>query len=425
MLIQHPKLTIACLATSPVVWTVTALFSKRVKPAYQEASQLNDQLSQRITESLRGIHVIKAFGRESDTVQRFHAANDSLRDKQRHIFFTVSTFVPSILFLSQANLIVLLAYGGLLSARGELAVGTGLVAFATLLQQVSGQVAGIGNIANTAQQSLRAANRVFEILDAPVSMDSTNGAPPPTPGPVRFESVCFGYAEQPVLREICLEAKPGECMAFFGPTGTGKTTLLSLIPRFYDPDVGRITLSGTDLRDLDLKALRRSVGMVFQDSFLFSTTVAENIAFGFPEASPTEIERAARLSAAHEFICQLPNGYDTVLGEAGIGLSGGQRQRLAIARAILHNPQILLLDDPTAAVDSGTESEILQSLETAMAGRTTFLVSHRPAMLRKATRIFVLEHGEIVQSGTHTELLNQPGSYRDALLGHTPELSGS
>lgn len=421
MVALNPGLTAACLATSPAVWIATALFSRRVKPAYEEAGKLNDQLSQKITESLRGIHVIKAFGREPDALQRFHSANDSLRDKQRQIFRTVSTFVPSILFLSQANLLVLLAYGGLLSARGEFPVGTGLVAFAALLQQVSGQVAGIGNIANTAQQCLRAASRVFEILDAPASIRSPSDAKPPRPGALRFDSVWFGYGDKPVLEDVSFEAQPGACIAFFGPTGGGKSTLLSLVSRFYDPTSGRITLAGDDLRELDLEALRRRVGVVFQDSFLFSTSVAANIAFGCPEASQAEIERAARVACAHEFILRLPAGYDTVLGEAGIGLSGGQRQRLAIARAVLRNPDILLLDDPTAAVDPGTEAEILAALETAMAGRTTFLVSHRPAMLRKATRILVLDHGRVVQTGTHAELLDQPGCYRECMRHHLEE----
>ena len=423
MLALNARLTLACLATSPAVWLVTTLFSKRVQPAYKEASELNDRLSQKITESLRGIHVLKAFGRESDALQGFHLANDSLRDKQQQIFLTISTFVPSILFLSQTSLIVLLTYGGLLSAKGNFPVGTGLVAFAALLQQVATQVAGIGNIANTAQQSLRAARRVFEILDAPPSLTAPPNAPPPRAGTLRFESVSFSHSGQPVLSEISLEARPGDCIALVGPTGSGKSSLLSLIPRFYDPGSGRITLSGRDLRELDLGALRRSVGVVFQESFLFSTTIAANIAFGHPEADRNQIERAARTACAHEFIAQLPDGYDTVLGEAGIGLSGGQRQRLSIARALLTNPALLILDDPTAAVDPGTESEILEALESAMSGRTTFLVAHRPAMLRKATRILVLENGRIVQEGTHHSLLAQPGYYRDSLLAHSRDPS--
>jgi len=215
-----------------------------------------------------------------------------------------------------------------------------------------------------------------------------------------------------VLSEISFEAQPEQCIAILGETGAGKSTLLSLIPRFYDPVTGAIRIDGHDLRALEIDDLRRKIGIVFQESFLFSNSVAQNIAFAHPEAGRAEIERAAKIAAAHDFIMDLPDGYETILGESGSNLSGGQRQRLAIARAILLQPPILLLDDPTAAIDPETEHEILESMEHAMRGRTTFVVAHRLSTLRRADHIIVLEQGRIVQEGTHRELMDEKGSYR-------------
>jgi ATP-binding cassette subfamily B protein len=229
---------------------------------------------------------------------------------------------------------------------------------------------------------------------------------------VRFERVSFEYEKlDPVLRDIDLEVKPGQCVAILGATGAGKSVLMSLIPRFYDVTGGRVLIDGHDIRTIDLRDLRRNIGLVFQESFLFSNTVASNIAFGHPEATMEQITKAAKIAAAHDFIMQLPQGYDTVLGESGNSLSGGQRQRLAIARAVLLEPAILLLDDPTAAIDPGTEHEIFAALTQAIAGRTTFIVAHRLSTLRRADFIIVMENGRIVQRGTHAELIRVPGPY--------------
>jgi ATP-binding cassette, subfamily B, bacterial len=256
---------------------------------------------------------------------------------------------------------------------------------------------------------------VFEVFDAPLEVESI--AEPHRPakirGAVRFEGVRFSYRpETRVLEGIDFEVRPGQCIAIVGATGAGKSSLLSLIPRFYDPTGGRVLIDGVDARDLDLNQLRRSVGLVFQESFLFSNTVAANIAFGRPDATREEIQRAAQIASADEFIRDLPQGYDTVIGEYGSSLSGGQRQRLAIARAVLLEPPILILDDALAAIDPGTEHEIMGAMENAMRGRTTFVVAHRLSTLRRADLVIVLEEGRVVQRGTHEELLHGEGHYR-------------
>jgi ATP-binding cassette subfamily B protein len=419
MLSIHPGLTLACLATTPLLWLVTVLFSRIVRPMYDRNRELVDRVIHRLAESIQGVQVIKGFGREPQEIERFARDNHQVKEQQQGIFWRVSLFVPLIGYMTQINLVILLAYGGWLVVEGRLPLGSGLVVFAGLLQQFSSQVANLTNIANSVQQSLSAARRVFEILDAPLAIQS-----PASPvrlarakGSVVFDRVWFEYTpECPVLRDVSFAVEPGQRVAILGATGAGKSTLLSLIGRFYDPTRGRILLDGIDLRQLHLEDLRRNLGIVYQESFLFSNTVAANIAYGDPQATLAQVRRAARIAAADEFIEALPAGYDTVLGEGGLDLSGGQRQRLAIARAVLLDPAILLLDDPAAAIDPHTEHEILDAMQRAMLGRTTFVVAHRLSTLRQCDLVIVLDQGRIVQAGTHEELYVQHGHYREAAL---------
>jgi len=415
----HPGLTLACLSVAVPLGWVTHYYSARLRPGYLRNRELYDGLVLTFSESVRGMQTIKGFAAEPHQIRRFEEANTHVSSQQRRIFLDLSLFTPATQFLSQLSLVILFAYGGWLYVQGRIPLGSGLVVFAGLLQQFNGQVANITTIANSVQQSFTAARRVFEVLDTPSEVQNQPRAiiPRRLTGQITFDDVGFGYLPGTnVLEGISFEVAPGQVIGIFGMTGAGKSSLLGLIPRFYDPHRGRILADGRDLRDLDLNAFRRQIGIVYQESFLFSNTVAANIAFGHPQATMEQIEQAARIASAHDFIIALPHEYETVLGEAGVDLSGGQRQRLALARALILQPPILILDDPTASVDAKTENEIVSALRNAMTGRTAFVVSSRLSLLRRADWILVLEDGRLTQSGTHDELVHRPGPYHETAL---------
>jgi ATP-binding cassette subfamily B protein len=475
----HAGLTMACLSVTIPLWWVTHFYSRRLRPAYLRNRELYDRLVLLFTESVRGMQTIKGFAAEPQQIRRFEGANTDVSAQQKRIFFDLSVFTPITQVLSQASLVILFAYGGWLYVQGQIPLGSGLVVFAGLMQQFNGQVANITTIANSVQQSFTAARRVFEVLDTKSEVENKVGAVKAgrLKGRIVFEDVTFGYGSRrreeaeagrgdaagigarrlrrftahlsegarefqtpqtfanrsgvnaallstpdsetqiaPVLAGVSFEAQAGEIIGIFGITGAGKSTLLSLIPRLYDPQEGRILADGQDLRDLELDSYRKQIGIVYQESFLFSNTVAANIAFGNPYATQEQIERAARIASAHEFILELPEGYRTVLGEAGVDLSGGQRQRIALARALLLEPPILILDDPTASVDPKTEHEIVSALRQAMGGRTAFVAANRMSLLRKADKILVLDKGMLKQIGTHEELVKAQGAYREAAM---------
>lgn len=430
MLSIHGPLTLACLAPMPLIWILSSRFSREVYPRYRKGRRLFDGVVLWLSECLHGVGVVKAFGFEKRAREIFGEKNAAYREQQFTAFEMVSFYTPAINAVTQSTLIILLGYGGWLVMHDAIPLGAGLVVFSGLLQQFGAQVANVGGIMNSAQQSLAAAGRVFEILDAPLTV--RNAPAPRRPavvwGEIRFEDVTFAHRgeNQPSLSGVSFSARPGQCLGIIGATGSGKSSLLSLVPRFYDPQSGRVSVDGSDLRELDLETLRASVGMVFQESFLFAASVADNIAFGQPDASSEQIERAARMAAADGFIRELPEGYATVLREGGQSLSGGQRQRLALARALLRDPRILILDDPTAAVDAHTEQEILEGVEQALHGRTVLLATHRLAALRRADWILVLEGGRIVQQGPPAELARLPGYYqRLASLQHDHEIEAA
>lgn len=415
MLRVHVPLTLVCLCTTPLLWWGASRFSRIVQPAYRKASELGDAMVRTLVENLQGIHVVKGFAREPEEIARFDKANDAIQDEKESIFRLLSTWQPTIGFLTQVNMLILIGYGGWLVIKGEMALGSGLFVFANLLHEFANQVSQITAVANTIQSSLVSSQRVFEVLDTPIRIAS-----PPNPvvlsrarGEIALEDVTFSYKTgTPVLRNISFTVKPGECLAITGETGAGKSTLLSLLMRFYDVDRGAVRVDGHDVRSLDLDSLRKNIGIVFQEAFLFSHTVAANIAFGRPEAELSDIERAARIACADRFIDEMPDRYDTIVGEHGANLSGGQRQRLSIARALLLDPPILLFDDATASVDPETEHEIREALDSAMQGRTTLVVSNRLSTLRRADRVLILENGEITAVGNHEELMRTSPYYR-------------
>jgi ATP-binding cassette subfamily B protein len=423
MLSVHAMLACACLLTSPLLWVGAVWFSRTVRPLYKRSSDLNDKLILRLSENVQGIQVVKGFAREEDEIARFEEANRQLKDQKYDIFWKLSVYQPTMGFLTQISQLVLIGYGGALVIQGQLPLGAGLFVFANLIHEFANQVGHIINIANSAQTSLTGAERVFAVLDADIEIDSPSQAISlgRSQGRITFENVRFAYkakvsstADKPpeaVLQDISLQIEPGEIIGLVGETGAGKTTLLNLIARFYDADAGRVLIDGIDVRQFNLQELRRNIGLVFQESFLFSNTVATNIAFGQPGADLKQVEEAARLAAAHEFVADLPEGYDSLIGEHGANLSGGQRQRLAIARALLLDPPILLMDDATAAVDAETEHEIQQAIASAQHGRTTLLVSNRISALKRTDRIYVLHEGQIVESGSHAELMQLDGEY--------------
>jgi ATP-binding cassette subfamily B protein len=366
-------------------------------------------------ENIVGVHVVKSFAQEESELEKFADRSERVfsrsidANKQRAIYVPLLSFLPLIM---QAG--VLLA-GGREVANGTLDIGT-FFFFNVLVVMLVMPLRMLGMWIGQSQRATASGERIFEVMDEHEEIADLPGARdmPEGDGRVRYEDVSFEYAHgRPVLQDIDLELEPGKTVALIGHTGSGKTTLAALVPRFYDVSHGRLTIDGVDVREIKLQALRREIGIVSQDPFLFSATVRENIGFGRPEATDEDIRRAAELAQAHEFIERLPNGYDTVIGERGITLSGGQRQRLAIARALVMEPRILILDDATASVDATTEARIRLGLREAMKGRTTIIIAHRLSTISLADELVVLDNGRVVGRGTDEELLQTNPVYRD------------
>ncbi len=399
----------------PVYVVLMILFIRRIHPMFHHMRDELDRSTQILSENVQGVQVVRAFGREHEEAGRYDVTIRGVLDRWLRLVRNFAVFQPCIFMLGGVSLLATVAMTSYRAMEGALAVGFIYTAFrwSGMLTMNMRQVA---RMTATLDHSLVSAERIFEILDARPDVH-TPTEPTPLPegaGHVVFENVSFGYGDESgVLRDVTLDIPAGTNVALVGATGSGKSTLIRLLPRFYDPDEGRILIDGVDIRQVGLESLRSEIGFVFQDTFLFSASLAENIAFGVPEAEKRAIEQAARRAQVDEFARQFDQGYDTAVGERGISLSGGQRQRVAIARALLTDPRILLLDDATASVDSSTERTIQDALADVMNDRTTFIIAHRISTVRRADLILVLDGGRIVQQGTHDELVEREGPYRE------------
>jgi ATP-binding cassette subfamily B protein len=418
-----PLLTLLALGSLPFMNVLATRFSRRLYPSVMGIQRESAELAAVVEESVAGVRVIKGLGAEPVQAARLKAEAEDVYDESMAAARTRARFLPGLELLPNIGLIAVLAYGGHQVLNGQLSLGS-LVAFNVYIAMLVWPLRMLGMIVAQSQRAAVSAERVDEVLaTAPLVSDAPRPVPLPTGGgAVEFQGVRFGYGRQaPVLDRFDLRVAPGESVALVGATGSGKTTVARLIPRFYDVESGRITLDGVDVRDLRVRDLRRAIGIVFEDTFLFSDTIAANIAFADPDASQAAIERAARLAGAHEFVCELDDGYATRIGERGYSLSGGQRQRIAIARAILADPRVLILDDATSAVDPTKEHEIRDALSEVMRGRTTIVIAHRPATIALADRVVLIDGGRAAAEGTHDSLLASDGRYRQVLAAATAE----
>jgi ATP-binding cassette subfamily B multidrug efflux pump len=417
VLLVQQNITLLLIGLGPLVvlTVVTIIMGAMLNPMFLAIDRSLGDVSAATQENLSGVQVVRAFARELFERDKFARPNGKLRFSRVHMLTTWAFFIPTMNILVMASTALILWFGGRMVLAGTLTLGE-LVAFNSYLLLLAAPVQGLGFTVQAVGEAMAGGTRIYEVLDLPEDIQSPP-LPEPLPvlaGEVKFEDVSFAYRNsRPALHHLNLEARPNQVIALIGPTGSGKTSLINLIPRFYDVTSGRVLVDGHDVRNVDLHALRSQIGIVLQTSLLFSTTIRANIAFGRVGASDEEVFAAARAARAHDFIQGLPEGYDTVVGERGVTLSGGQRQRVAIARALLMDPRILILDDATSSVDTQTEYLIQQALDTLMENRTTFVIAQRLSTVKRADLILVLQGGSIVQRGRHADLVQQPGPYQD------------
>ncbi|MGI8594852.1 MAG: ABC transporter ATP-binding protein [Solirubrobacteraceae bacterium] len=424
MLFLDPVLALLALAPVPSVIFVARRYSQLSRPALQEVQQRIAELTAEAEENVSGVRVVKAFAREERQLHRFRRTVKGVFDQSMISTRLRAFYTPFMGFLPNIGLAAILFYGGRQVVEGSLSLGD-FAAFYTYLLMLISPMRTIGFMLGSAQRATASGARIFELLDREPRIVAPEGAPPLPPGDGRIElrgvTLTFEGGRSAALRDVDLVAEGGKVVALIGPTGSGKTTLTSLVPRLYDPEEGTVLVDGVDVREVDLGSLRSQVALVTDDPFLFSVSVADNIAYGRPEATREEVEAAARRAQAAGFVEELPEGYDTLIGERGLTLSGGQRQRVAIARALLADPRILILDDATSSVDASTEREIKDALTAAMAGRTTLVIAHRLSTISLADEIVELDHGQIVARGTHAELLGRDGLYREIFEKGLPD----
>jgi ATP-binding cassette subfamily B protein len=407
------RLTGLCTLSIPIILGVNYLYRRNVQPQWRKVREIWGSLNQYLQEFLVGIKVVRIFSREDYEGKRFANVNKEYYDSNIDVVNTEAVYYPLASFGLGLVIALIFWYGGGEAVRGTLTVGS-LLVFSRYVTMFLQPFMMVGWFISSYSRAIAGATRVFNVIDVQPEIQDRPGAlePDNVRGDVEFKDVCFGYEKQRnILEEINLYVKAGESVAILGATGSGKTSLIYLIPRFYDVTSGSIKLDCRDVRDYKLESLRRQVGVVLQDVFLFSITMRENIAFGRPTATMEEVVEAAKAAQADDFISALPNGYETIIGERGLTLSGGQRQRIAIARTLLINPRILIFDDSTSFVDAETEAAIQRALDRLLEGRTTFIITHRLSTIKKVNRIVILDKGRIAEIGTHKELLRKKGIY--------------
>src|SRR5499427_3154839 len=419
MIALWPVLALVAFAVAPALWLIARASRKKLFPASWDAQQQVGEVATIVDEAIGGVRVVKGFGQEDQEMRRMEAASEDLYGSRLRMIRFTARYNPALTAIPSLGLVGVLALGGWLAIHGHVTLGT-FLAFSSYLAQLTGPVRILTSLVTIGQEARASAIRVFEVIDSrPVITDKPDAADLPADAHgITFDDVRFGYVpSQPVLRGLTLAVCPGETVAVIGPSGSGKSTLSLLLPRFYDVRGGAVRIGGYDVRDVTQQSLRSALGMVMEDSFLFSDTVRANIAYGRPDATFDQVVAAARAAEADEFIRDLPDGYDTVVGEQGLTLSGGQRQRVALARALMTDPRILLLDDATSSVDTRIEEEIHNTMRRLLVGRTTILVARRRSTLRLADRICLVEDGRVADIGTSEELLARSHAYRLLMAG--------
>jgi len=408
------QLTSIVLFVCPFISLCTYNFGKRIRKIFRSLRQQTSDLNSLIHDNISGIRVIASFAKEPEELERFKQKNYENYFLHVRILRLLHTMRPIVDLITEVGAVVVICFGGYKVFQGQLSAGT-FVIFFPYLQMMYGPITGLTRFYNQVLRAIASTERVFEVLDTPAELkDAPNAVDlPVVRGTVEFKNIHFMYDKGPeVLSDINIKALPGQMIAFVGPSGSGKTTLTNLIPRFYDPDKGDIIIDDYNIKEVKLQSLRKQMAMVLQETFLFNDTLKVNIAYARSDASDEEIEAAARAANAHEFIVELPNGYNSLIGERGVKLSGGQKQRIAIARAILANPRILILDEATSSVDTETEQLIQNAIYRLVKNRTTFVIAHRLSTILHANLIVVLENGRIIETGQHQELLANGGLYK-------------